>query len=108
MKKEVAQLRNLVNPNIVKYFSADVVEVRDTHNDATGLFLFFKKEAERFCIVDIVLEYVSGGSVRKLLDKFSKLEEKVVGTYTRQVLEGLTYLHLNGIVHRYDLSHSEL
>jgi serine/threonine protein kinase len=51
-------------------------------------------------MVDIVLEYVSGGSVRKLLDKFTRLEEKVIGTYTRQVLEGLTYLHMNGIVHR--------
>lgn len=85
MKKEVTQLRSLGHPNIVKYFSADVMEVRDANNQAT---------------VDIVLEFVSGGSVRKLLDKFTKLEEKVVGTYIRQVLEGLAYLHQNGIVHR--------
>jgi len=62
------------------------------------------KNAKEFLILflaDLVLEYVSGGSVRKLLDKFQRLEEKVIGTiYIRQVLEGLAYLHLNDIVHR--------
>lgn len=58
-------------------------------------------------IVDIVLEYVSGGSVRKLLDKFNKLEEKIIATYIRQVIDGLLYLHSNNIIHRYiDFNHS--
>ena len=51
-------------------------------------------------IVDIALEYVSGGSIKVLVDKFNNLEEKVVSSYTRQILEGLSYLHRNNIVHR--------
>lgn len=54
-------------------------------------------------IVDIALEYVSGGSIKVLVDKFNNLEEKVVSSYTRQILEGLCYLHRNNIVHRYCL-----
>jgi len=46
------------------------------------------------------MEYVSGGSVRNLLDKFNQLDEKVVATYTRQILEGLAYLHFHGIIHK--------
>lgn len=52
-------------------------------------------------LVDIAVEYVSGGSIRALLDKFHTLEEKVVKSYTLQILEGLAYLHSAGIVHRY-------
>lgn len=52
-------------------------------------------------IVDIISEYVSGGSIKSLLDKFDKLDERVVSAYTKQILEGLVYLHSNEIVHRY-------
>lgn len=48
----------------------------------------------------IFLEYVSGGSVRNLLDKFGTLSEDLVNNYSRQLLLGLEYLHHNGIAHR--------
>jgi serine/threonine protein kinase len=48
----------------------------------------------------IFLEYVSGGSVRSLLDRFGTLSEDLVKNYTRQLLLGLEYLHNNGIAHR--------
>jgi len=47
-----------------------------------------------------VLEYISGGSLRQLLNRIGKLDENVVRVYTRQILEGLDYLHENGIIHR--------
>jgi len=50
--------------------------------------------------VDIIMEYVPGGSVRHLLNKFGKLHEKTVQKYTKELLEGLTFLHSKGIVHR--------
>lgn len=34
-----------------------------------------------------------------MLEEFGKLNEKVVSSYVIQVLEGLDYLHHNGIVH---------
>ena len=48
----------------------------------------------------IFLEYVPGGSLRSLLDRFGTLEEAVVRLYSRQILLGLEYLHANGIAHR--------
>ena len=48
----------------------------------------------------IFLEYVSGGSVRTLLDKFGPLNADLVRNYTRQLLCGVEYLHHNGIAHR--------
>ena len=51
-------------------------------------------------ILSIFLEYVPGGSLKALIDKFGRLEEPVAKTYTRQLLLGLEYLHTNGIAHR--------
>lgn len=47
------------------------------------------------------MEYASGGSVWGLIQKFSNLEERVVQNYARQMLEGLAYLHSEGVVHGY-------
>jgi serine/threonine protein kinase len=50
--------------------------------------------------VDIILEFVPGGSIRNLLNKFEAFDEKLIKIYTRQILEGLSYLHSKDIVHR--------
>lgn len=73
-------LKALNHPNIVKYYSTDISE------NGKG--------------VDIILEFVSGGSIRKLLDNFNAFDERLIKIYTRQMLEGLKYLHDNGIIHR--------
>lgn len=41
----------------------------------------------------IFLEYVPGGSVGHMLEKFGPFSEHLVRTYTRQLLLGLEYLH---------------
>jgi serine/threonine protein kinase len=48
----------------------------------------------------IFTEWVPGGSILNLLEKFTKLKEKVVKNYTRQILVGLGYLHENHVIHR--------
>ena len=65
-------------PNIVRYMGTEI-------NNST---------------LSIFLEYVPGGSLKALIDKFGALEESVSQTYTRQLLLGLEYLHNNGIAHR--------
>mgnify|MGYP003384813147 CR=1 FL=1 len=50
--------------------------------------------------VNIFQEWVPGGSIAHLLKRFGAFRVGVVRTYTRQILEGLDYLHHNGIVHR--------
>lgn len=50
--------------------------------------------------VEIILEFCNGGSIKQLLDKFDCFDEKLIKLYTRQILEGLVYLHDKNIIHR--------
>jgi serine/threonine protein kinase len=62
----------------------------------------------------IYLEYVSGGSIHKLLQEYGQFGEPIIRSYTRQILAGLAYLHSKSTVHRclsrsgFDDSHSQL
>lgn len=48
----------------------------------------------------IFLEYMPGGSIRLLLDRFGVFEEKISLLYAKQVSRGLSFLHARGIAHR--------
>ncbi|KAJ2847416.1 ATP binding, partial [Coemansia erecta] len=78
LKHELDLLKGLDHKNVVKYLGTDV--------DDTNLYIF--------------LEYVSGGSVSSALASFGMFPESLVRTYTAQILEGLVYLHEQGIIHR--------
>ncbi len=45
-------------------------------------------------------EYVPAGSISSLLRRVGAFDEAVIRKYTRDILEGLAYLHANGVVHR--------
>lgn len=47
-------------------------------------------------------DYGSGGSLRSLLDRFQKLEEKISAIYIKQILNGLIFCH------RFDVAHRDL
>jgi len=47
-----------------------------------------------------VLEFVENGSLLSILKKFGKFPETLVAAYIWQVLEGLVYLHQQGVIHR--------
>ncbi|XWS58204.1 hypothetical protein CRYUN_Cryun08bG0014500 [Craigia yunnanensis] len=78
LEEEVKLLKNLSHPNIVRYLGT--VREEETLN--------------------ILLEFVPGGSISSLLGKFGPFPEAVIRTYTKQLLLGLEYLHNNGIMHR--------
>ena len=75
---EIDLLKNLNHPNIVKY--------KGFSKDRENLF--------------IILEYCENGSLQTILKKFGKFPESLVAVYISQVLEGLIYLHEQGVVHR--------
>ncbi len=78
LEHEITLMKGMHHPNIVQYLG--------TTRDKAALCIF--------------LEYVTGGSIRQMLERFGQLDETVVRTYTRQLLLGLEYLHRNGIAHR--------
>ncbi|CAD5327646.1 unnamed protein product [Arabidopsis thaliana] len=74
---EIALLSQLQHQNIVRY--------RGTTKDDSNLYIF--------------LELVTEGSLQKLYQR-NQLRDSVVSLYTRQILDGLKYLHDRGFIHR--------
>ncbi|NXC44854.1 M3K19 kinase, partial [Penelope pileata] len=51
-------------------------------------------------ILSIFMEFVPGGSISSIINRFGPLPEIVLCKYTKQILEGVAYLHDNCVVHR--------
>jgi len=78
IQAEVALLRRLHHPNIVRYI--DSIKTRE--------YLF------------IVLELVEGGSLAAAVKRFGPLSERLTAIYASQILVGLRFLHEQGVIHR--------
>lgn len=78
--QEIDLLKNLNHKNIVKYLGSLKTK---TH-------------------LHIILEYVENGSLANIIkpNKFGPFPESLVAVYIAQVLEGLVYLHEQGVIHR--------
>ncbi|GAA5841123.1 hypothetical protein JCM11251_008023 [Rhodosporidiobolus azoricus] len=75
---EIDLLKNLHHPNIVQY--------RGYARTDSALY--------------IILEFCENGSLSAIIKKFGRIPESLVGLYTLQVLQGLQYLHDQGVIHR--------
>ncbi|CAG8484893.1 423_t:CDS:2 [Racocetra fulgida] len=82
LQREIALLEELHHENIVQYLGKS-----SQLDEGTGTF-------------NIFLEYVPGGSVASMLNLFGPLEENLIRSYVRQILQGLNYLHEKDIIHR--------
>ena len=71
LKLEIDLLSKLNHKNIVAYYGCETVDDK----------------------LNIFLEYVGGGSLQSTLHEYGKLKEKTIKKYTKQILEGLEYLH---------------
>ncbi len=78
LETEIELLSKLSHKNIVRYIG--------TSRDNTHF--------------NILLEYAAGGSIADLLKKYGHFNEKLIRIYTRQISEGLEYLHAHDIIHR--------
>ncbi|XP_062219849.1 mitogen-activated protein kinase kinase kinase YODA-like [Phragmites australis] len=76
--QEILLLSRLQHPNIVRYYGSETVDDK--------LYIY--------------LEYVSGGSIHKLLQEYGQFGEQAIRSYTKQILLGLAYLHAKDTVHR--------
>ncbi|CAK88137.1 unnamed protein product (macronuclear) [Paramecium tetraurelia] len=79
LKAEIKLLKKLQHKNIIKYYFTEI--------------------SPNQSYVDIALEYIAQGSLRKVINKV-RLDEANVRIYARQILEGIQYLHQNKVIHR--------
>jgi serine/threonine protein kinase len=79
VEREVILTSNLSHPNIVEYYGT-------------------KFDIEQN-ILTIVMEYVSGGSLLKVINRFGQLPEKLVLKFLRGIVSGLNHLHQKNIIH---------
>ncbi|CAG8472639.1 45877_t:CDS:10, partial [Gigaspora margarita] len=78
LQREITLLEELQHENIVQYLGSQYEK---------GTF-------------NIFLEYVPGGSVATMLNNYGPLEEPLIQSFVRQILQGLNYLHEKDIIHR--------
>ncbi|NXM84042.1 M3K3 kinase, partial [Oenanthe oenanthe] len=77
---EIQLLKTLRHERIVQYYGC----LRDPEEKKLSIFV----------------EYMPGGSIKDQLKAYGALTENVTRKYTRQILQGVFYLHSNMIVHR--------
>ncbi|CAF3198590.1 unnamed protein product [Rotaria sp. Silwood2] len=82
LENEIKILSTLSHRNIVTYYGSAI------------------DRSKKQPVFQIIMEYVDGGSLSQHLSKFGPFQEQVIKNYTRQLLEGLQYLHENHILHR--------
>ncbi|KAG8344044.1 Protein tyrosine kinase Protein kinase domain [Trypanosoma vivax] len=80
LEREIKVMRKLNHKHIVKYYSA--------------------RRDENCSALLIYMEYVGGGTVAQRLKAHGAFSEDEARNYTRQLLQGLEYLHRQSIVHR--------
>ncbi|KAK9326180.1 hypothetical protein V1517DRAFT_364689 [Lipomyces orientalis] len=82
---------------VVEALNAEVQTMKDL--DHLNIVQYLGYEAlPNVC--SLFLEYVPGGSVGTCLRKHGRFEMPVIHSLTRQVVDGLAYLHSKGILHR--------
>ena len=81
--KNLEILYKLEHKNIIKAISLSDGDVYDENGD-----------------FNIVFEYIGEENVEVLISKFGSLDEGIIQKYTKQLLEGLQYLHKQKIYHK--------
>ncbi|CAF1465187.1 unnamed protein product [Adineta ricciae] len=79
VREEINILRALNHPCIVKFLG---ISLENTH------------------LVKIFMEYLPNGTIEHLLTSFGPFHNDVLKKYTKQIVEGVAYLHKNNVVHR--------
>lgn len=80
IRDEILLMSELDNPHIARYLGTQ-------WNAETGL-------------LDIFLEYFSNGSIAQMYQKIGGFKENLIKKFTRQIVDGVNYLHGKGIIHR--------
>ncbi|KAK3326488.1 hypothetical protein B0H66DRAFT_162113 [Apodospora peruviana] len=81
----------------LRMIEAEIDLLKNLHHDNIVKYIGFVKSAD--CL-NIILEYCENGSLHSICKAYGKFPENLVGVYMTQVLQGLHYLHDQGVIHR--------
>lgn len=82
--REIQMMKKLIHPNVVRCY---------------GLHIPQQPYEDSF-LCNIVMEYIPGGCLAGVIKRKGALDLDTVKVITRDVLQGLAYLHANNIIHR--------
>ncbi|KAK4104023.1 hypothetical protein N658DRAFT_419833, partial [Parathielavia hyrcaniae] len=81
----------------LRMIEVEIDLLKNLHHDNIVKYIGFVKTAD--CL-NIILEYCENGSLHSICKAYGKFPENLVGVYMTQVLQGLQYLHDQGVIHR--------
>ncbi|RIB01269.1 kinase-like domain-containing protein [Gigaspora rosea] len=81
----------------IKSFKDEMEILKDLDHENIVSYIGYEENEQT---VNIFLEYVNGGSIGTVLRSNGPFKEPVVRSFTRQILQGLQYLHGQNILHR--------
>lgn len=81
---------------LLEQFSHEIALMRSLHNEHVVRYLGASIEGGT---LNLFMEHIGGGSLSEHLASVGAFSETVIRVYARQILEGLAYLHTNGILH---------
>ncbi|KAK4138010.1 hypothetical protein BT67DRAFT_439232 [Trichocladium antarcticum] len=81
----------------LRMIEVEIDLLKNLHHDNIVKYIGFVKSAD--CL-NIILEYCENGSLHSICKAYGKFPENLVGVYMTQVLQGLQYLHDQGVIHR--------
>ncbi|KUF98696.1 H-or Na-translocating F-type [Phytophthora nicotianae] len=85
--EEISLMNNLNHKHIVRYVLMYFVSsYQGSHRSENHFYIF--------------MEYVPGGSIASMLKQFDAFSEDLIRIFTRQIVQGVAYLHEMGIIHR--------
>ena len=78
LESELQIVSRLSHPHIVKYLGH--------HRDNEG--------------INIYMEYMPGGNLEETIECFKTLNSEIIKSFSKQILQGINYLHSRKIQHR--------
>ncbi|KAL7331802.1 mitogen-activated protein kinase kinase kinase [Mucor circinelloides] len=97
--KTASDILNEEQHDMVEALYQEIMTLRDLDHENIVQYLGYGQDNAEG-VINIFLEYVSGGSVASRLALHGAFDEPLTKYFTRQICSGLAYLHSKHILHR--------
>jgi len=96
----VKRIKTDVNEDLKKQYKKEVEVMQQLRHDNIVQYIATRDFDEDGSMLEIFLEYVPGGSLSSLIKEYGALSPALIQKYTRQMVQGILYLHNKFVIHR--------